>query len=119
MSYFAKFVADYRPVNRPRGTEHKFATIQQGTKVSVMEEYIKDGEAWCRLEPPLNYLAPGDDGYPEPWVPRSVLTTMFGLELPPAVDVPATPGAIKSNALEVAEAWKTAVYKTLLFLKVW
>jgi hypothetical protein len=123
MSYFAKLISDYRPVNRPNGVEHKFTMIPAGTKVSVMEEYYsKDGALWCRLEPLPDYLTAADAGYPEPWVPRNMLTTMFGLELPetiPGTDVPATPAAVKANALEVAEAWKTAVYKTMLFLKVW
>ena len=89
VNFFAWFTQNYRPVNRPSNVKHRFPMILAGTKVSIMEAVILNGEPWYRLIAPPDYLTDGDTGYVDDglWVPGSVLTRTAPAsveQLPPA-----------------------------------
>lgn len=90
VSYYAWFLVDYRPRARADTDAQKQPMIEKGTKVSVKEVYERDGAVWCQFWAPPGYTL--EVGYPELWVPRSVLSikppeeeVVISLDVPDAV----------------------------------
>jgi hypothetical protein len=97
VSYYAWFLYDYRPRARASEEGHKQSLVPKGTKVSICEEYFKDGVRWLRLHAPAGI--PADAMYPEWWVPSSAVTAKLG-DVPGPIDS----GEITAVPKDVLEA---------------
>lgn len=93
VSYYAWIVRDVRPMSRPAGGNEQ-DELPAGLKVSVKEEYMKDGKLWCQIWAPPGYLTP--PGYPEIWLSGSDLqgVPLHGAPIPSVPD-----GEVPTNVL--------------------